>query len=262
MASSIFYKYSIFAKKLETMHVLLIEDDILWQTKIEILLHEIDPTWKVNTVSEANQAIQYLKDTIPDVVISDVLLGNVTAFSLFQNDKYRLIPIVFITISEDDMFYNHSKIFPDAFYLVKPFHRISLKAAIDKTLVNYRRQFNRNAKGIQVRGIHNEKINLKAHEIVYIESEKNYCILKTIKNNYALKISLSKLLEELEPNLIQIHKSYIVNKKFIKRLSMSKKELQTEIGILPIGRKYKESILSYLEEKRNQLDNNLIFIDK
>lgn len=233
------------------MEILLIEDDIFWQTKMEMMIYHIDSTWKIMIVDDLNKAKEYLENSIPDIILADILMGNETVFNLLENEIYKNIPVVFMTASEDEIFYNLSKEFADSIYLVKPFHRISLKSAIEKTMLYQKRRLSRNAKGISVRGIHNEKIDLKVHEIVLVESVKNYCIIKTFKNQYALKISLTKILDDLNPELIQIHKTYLVNKKFITKLSLTKNEVQTEIGTLPIGRKYKNNIIDYLEEKRN-----------
>jgi two-component system response regulator LytT len=234
------------------MDILLIEDDIFWQTKMEKELYNIEPSWKTTSVNNLDKAKEYLSNTIPDIIIADVLIGNETIFNLFDNETYKNIPVVFMTASEDEMLYDHSKEYTDSIYLVKPFHKICLKSAIENTMLIYKRRLSRNAKGISVRGIHNEKIELKVHEIVAVESVKNYCIIKTSKNQYALKVSLSKILEDMKPTLIQIHKTYLVNKEFITKLNLSKQTVQTSIGVLPIGRKYKENILNYMIENRQE----------
>jgi len=168
------------------MQILLIEDDILWQTKIEMLLSEMDPTWSICTADSIDKANLHLESTIPDMIIADILIGSQTIFRLFDNEICIHIPTVFITISEDEIFYNHSKTFPDSHYLIKPFHKLSLQSAVEKTMLNHKRRLSRNAKGITVRGIHNEKIDLKVHEIVYIESKKK--LLYSQNNQNAIRI--------------------------------------------------------------------------
>lgn len=232
------------------MFLLIIEDDIFWYTKLEMMLYEIDASWTITCVENLAKAKLYLEDTIPDIIIADILLGNQTVFSLFENEDYRQIPVIFMTASDDELFYNHSKDILDSFYLIKPFHKLSLKSAIDKTIAQSKRRLSRNAKGLSVRGARNEKIDLKVQDIVSIESEKNYCIIKTVKNQYAMRASLTQLLQELEPELLQIHKTYLVNKKHITKVSITKSEVWTEIGSLPIGRKYKSNVMEYLTENK------------
>ena len=103
-----------------------------------------------------------------------------------------------------------------------------------------------NKHGITVRGIFNEKIFLDVNNIVSVKSEWNYCVIKTPKNQFALKTNLIKLMLALGEQMIRTHRSYIVNTKYIQKINLSKMTIKIENVILPIGRKNKSNVEAYL----------------
>jgi two-component system response regulator LytT len=131
-------------------------------------------------------------------------------------------------------------------YLVKPFHAISVKAAVNKLTQNEKKTTEKKQHNITVRGIYNEKIFLDVDQIVYVKSESNYSIIKTPKNQFALKINLIKLMLALGPHMIRIHRSYIINTTYIQKINLSKMTIKIENAILPIGRSNKSHVEEYL----------------
>jgi DNA-binding LytR/AlgR family response regulator len=232
------------------MIVLIIEDNIIWQAKIKELLYLIDPNYIVHVCNLLEDSLQYLESIIPDLIVCDIMLEEEEVFDIFEHIEYRDIPCIFITVSESEVFYKKSKEIHNSAFLVKPFQMLSLKSAIESVMLNHARKLGRSPRGISVKGIHNEKIMLKLTDIVIVESDLNYCILKTRKNKYAIKSTLKKINEDLGTEIIQIHKKYLVNKNYITKINLSRMEIITEIGIFPVGRKYKPLLLDHLNELR------------
>jgi DNA-binding LytR/AlgR family response regulator len=85
---------------------------------------------------------------------------------------------------------------------------------------------------------------------VSVKSELNYCVIKTPKNQFALKTNLIKLMSELGEQMIRIHRSHIVNTKYIQKINLSKMTIKIENMLLPIGRKNKTNVEAYLKLKR------------
>ncbi|WP_028042734.1 LytR/AlgR family response regulator transcription factor [Candidatus Stoquefichus massiliensis] len=82
-------------------------------------------------------------------------------------------------------------------------------------------------------------IQIKASQIVYIESIGHYLIIHTIHNQYQVREKLKNVLEQLtELSFQQIHKSYVINKKYVKEIGATEVILFKNIS-LPIGRKFK-----------------------
>ena len=78
-------------------------------------------------------------------------------------------------------------------------------------------------------------------EIFYGQSIKDYMMLYTKNGNYIIHMTM-KYLSELLPNnqFLRVHRSYIINKTFIK--SLSKNQVQINDIEIPIGESYKEAL--------------------
>lgn len=87
-----------------------------------------------------------------------------------------------------------------------------------------------------------DKTKIYISNLIYIKSDDHYLRVYTSdgKNNF-VRGKLSKIQEELPPNFIRSHRSYIVNKNFIKKINNSHLILidNTEI---PISRSFKDNI--------------------
>lgn len=225
--------------------ILILEDDPIWQRKLDEILFQFNFS-NLHFCNDLLEVDIFLKKQIPDLIIADILIIENYIFDILSNENYNKIPILFVTASTEIGLYNYTKIFSNASYLVKPFHPISVKAAIDKLISDEKIPIEKKQYGITVRGIYNEKIFLDVNNILSVKSEGNYCVIKTPKNQFALKTNLIKLMAALGDQMIRIHRSYIVNTKYIQKINLGKMSIKIENGILPIGRKNKTNVEVYL----------------
>src|SRR5450432_3074777 len=80
-------------------------------------------------------------------------------------------------------------------------------------------------------------IKLKLHEIIYLKALKDYTGIITGKKKYCVLTPLGNLLKEKAfQTFIRIHRSYAIQKHFIKEISS--KEIKVNDTLLPIGRSY------------------------
>ena len=88
-----------------------------------------------------------------------------------------------------------------------------------------------------------QQIKLQLHEVIYLEALNNYTSIITPNRKYTVLTTLGGLIKE-KPfyNFIRIHRSYAVQKHFIKKVSFG--EVQVENIVLPVGRSYKEALNS------------------
>jgi len=224
--------------------ILIIEDDSIWKSKLDEILFQFN--YSNLHFCSALEVDLFLKKEIPELIIADIKLGENHIFDILKNDNYNKIPILFVTASTNIELYNRTKLFSNSSYLVKPFHPISMKAAIDRLICDNKIPIENKQYGITVRGIYNEKIFLDVNNIVSIKSEWNYCVIKTQKNQFALKTNLIKLMSVLGEQMIRIHRSYVVNTKYIQKINLSKMTIKIENVVLPIGRKNKSNVEAYL----------------
>jgi len=86
-----------------------------------------------------------------------------------------------------------------------------------------------------------QHIKLQLHEIIYLEALKDYTGIITPKKKYSVLTPLGNLLKEKAfRSFIRIHRSYAIQKHFIREISP--KEVMINGILLPIGRSYKETL--------------------
>lgn len=92
------------------------------------------------------------------------------------------------------------------------------------------------------------KTSLKVSEIIYAESLGHNVILHTIDNTYEFRSNFQSLLKKFDHvKFTRIHKSYVIN--INKVLEIRKNDICLEDNIiLPIGRKYKATVLDDYKE--------------
>ncbi len=84
-------------------------------------------------------------------------------------------------------------------------------------------------------------IKLKLYEIIYLEALKDYTGIITQGKKYCVLTPLGNLLKEKAfQTFIRIHRSYAIQKHFIKEISA--REVKVNDMFLPVGRSYKEIV--------------------
>lgn len=228
------------------MRVLLIEDDAIWQLKIRVILEELE--WELlKTIDSVDKIAESISETNPNLIISDIMLDDMPIFPVFKEIPNFKIPIVFITNYPSDSHYQSLKNFSKAVLLIKPFHALTLKSTVDLLPVNKSKK--QPESGVWVRGKHNLKIWIEEGQIWWIHSNGNYCFVQTATTKYAIKGALIHLVGSLSDSFIQIHRAYLVNKKYIQKIELTRSQLFVSKYPLPISRKYKKEVVEYLRTK-------------
>jgi len=89
------------------------------------------------------------------------------------------------------------------------------------------------------------QVKLQLHEIIYLEALNNYTTIVTPGRRYTVLFTLGNLIKEKAFNsFIRIHRSYAVQKHFIKKISAGE-VLVGDIS-LPVGRSYKDVLKGLL----------------
>ncbi len=88
----------------------------------------------------------------------------------------------------------------------------------------------------------NNKSKLYLDEILFIKSDGNYVDFHLVDREVTDRNKLIAVLEELPPNFARTHRSYIVNKNFIRSISSQYIHLSNGNEV-PLSRTYKDSII-------------------
>lgn len=171
-------------------------------------------------------------------------------FSLLRKKLHKII----ITSSNQSHAFDAFEVEADAF-LLKPF-------SISKFALTMEKLFSKNLpdsgsslpqENFFFIKSKNDKFNLikvNKEEIVVIESLQNYISIQTTNKKVIAHLTLTKIKEILkdEEHIIQVHRSFLVSKKYIEEVESTLIKMQGDIKIT-LGENYRNELLSYIKQK-------------
>lgn len=172
----------------------------------------------------------YEEDNSFDVLFLDIEMGKISGVELAKRLRQAGagMQIVFITgymeyIAEGyDVEALH--------YLIKPVTGEKLGGVLDRAVERLKMREN-----TLTLTLADGVVRLSLYEIRYLEVQKNYVTIHA-GEEYSVKRTLNELAEELDESFYRIHRSYIINLKFIKRISRTEVTLK-DGTVLPLSRK-------------------------
>jgi DNA-binding LytR/AlgR family response regulator len=228
----------------------VVEDEIIIADSIRSVLRSMDYAVP-EPCCDYNEAMAMLQKEQPDLVLLDINLGGSEldgiAVAKYIRDNLQM-PLIFLTANSDAGTVARAKaVTPDAF-LVKPFQKDDLYAAIEIAMHNFYsagKAMGRQSKEYMFikEGTHFHK--LRFDEILYLESDHVYVNIFTEQKKYLVRTSLQQYMDELDENVfIRIHRGYIVNKHKVD--SVAPAQLNIGNKVLPISKKYRGRLLLQL----------------
>jgi putative two-component system response regulator len=118
---------------------ILVVDDY---TDIVVSVKQVleDPTgqYRVIGVDSGEKCLQVLQgDQLPDLILLDIMMPGMSGWDVAarikQNDRWRSVPIVFLTAKGDDMSVGIGHLASEE-YIVKPFDIMKLKQCVHRIL--------------------------------------------------------------------------------------------------------------------------------
>ncbi len=233
------------------MHTFLIlEDEKIEANQLKTILEQLDTPKVIFVADNIVQAEKIVAEQDIDIFMLDVNLPDGTglefAEKLRQTDRYKFSWIIFIT-GHDKYAYPAIRRTHCYSFLVKPYKT-------DEVIMNVKDILNKRVATLN----QNEFLRFKSgktnvrvpySEIVYIESLNRKCYIYTIDQKYETsRVSLKSFLDE-NPNdrLIQCHRSFVVNKDYIKKFDKKYRGSVLEMRALdveiPVGTNYVDTIL-------------------
>lgn len=220
----------------------------------------------VGTAYDTNQATDLISAFMPDLVFLDINISEGDAFSFLE----RISPISFeiIFISAQDQHASSAFRWNAVDYLLKPVNLNDIQRAISKLVerLSYKRAKSFNpipTYRIKTPQLPSEKIILKDQyfteftspfDILFIEAKGSYSNVVFLKDNVEKKMLVTRSLSEFEKLLpsffFRVHKSYLINCKYLTNIVRDDRPLVNVNNqySLPIGRRRLQYLKTFLEK--------------
>jgi DNA-binding LytR/AlgR family response regulator len=234
---------------MQTYNCIIIEDEPLAAEVLQDYIRQVPFLKLVDCCSDAFFAMESLKKYDIDLLFLDIHLPKMKGLDLIR--VLRNPPKIIITSAYQEYALQGYE-FNVIDYLLKPIDFNRFLKAVNKIEQNKETKVvARPAAKLAERvylffTVGKKKVKVFLDEILYIESMKEYIRVNTKSKSVLTKFKLSQVEELLsENNFLRIHRSFIVAKDKIEAFSATEVELGGKR--LPIGRSYKELVLSVLE---------------
>lgn len=221
---------------MQHLRIAIVEDEMIIAGDIYDLLQELgyEPCAIASSYEEALELAEKEK---PDLFLLDITIkGNKNGIDVALALKEMKIPFIFISSHGDTYHITAAKETRPYGYLIKPFTKQDLFAAIEMAVSHVAHKPTGTSVFVPV-GKGKQKISLK--EIQYVKANGNYVEIRMEDKRFALR----KNLKEFEAKLplthpfLRVHKSYLVNRKHIVSYNQMELTLKDDTKI-PIGRTY------------------------
>lgn len=232
--------------------VLIVEDEAIIADDIFDNLEELgyEVIEPANTFTEA---IAKIEGNSPDIAILDIqLTGQLSGIDLAKiiNEKYNF-PFIFLSSNTDKITLEEAKNVEPLAYLVKPFSKKELYTSIELALFNYSKRIEKsfNETSLIIREalfIKHDKafVRLNFSDIVYLKSDHVYLeIFMDNNDKYVVRGNLNEYIGKLSDSFLRIHRSYVVNMDYLKKVNPNTVDVGIEI---PIGKAQRGELVSRL----------------
>jgi len=239
---------------MERINVLIVEDTPKESDTLIATLNQYE--FNVVGVARTHQeALQLFFSNKVDIVVIDIFLNGIpegiTFAETLNNVPESSRPFVFLTSSTDRTVFERAKLTKPFSFLLKPFNPLEVIYALEMAIEKFYGQQDVFQSDEEDAVVSSEYFFIKKKEvlkkvglteIVNIEVEERYCTIHTLTDKFVIQISLSKIMDVLDPNrFYRTHRNHIVNADCILEIQPSDHLLlMTNKQLIPIGERYRE----------------------
>lgn len=219
----------------DTFRAIIIDDEELGRRIVKKYLSAFPQFQLAGEASNGFQGMKLIQEHDPDVIFLDIQMPKLTGFELLELIE-KPVSVIFTTAYDQYAVQAFEASAID--YLLKPFSAERFNQAIEKFLLQNRQSQQDQVQKLKAY-VEAEKRTIdrlpvkdgsKIHilplpEIISIEAQDDYILIKTETGKF-LKKQTMKSIESLLPSasFVRIHRSTIVNVRFIKEIELYEKD--------------------------------------
>jgi two-component system, LytTR family, response regulator len=227
------------------MNCLIIDDDEIDRLTVVSFAKRFPNLNIVGVFENAQNALPILEKEAIDILFLDIDMPNLSGLE-FRKKAMKVPVCIYITAHPEHAVESFELETLD--FIVKPikFDRFSQTMVRITEFMEIKQKallFESSIGGdiIYIKEGH-EQTKIKLHDILYLEALKDYTLVVTQQKRHCVLSSIGNLLKEAHFNsFVRIHRSFAVQKQYIKKITTTDVELNNNT-IIPLGRSYKDSL--------------------
>jgi two-component system, LytTR family, response regulator len=221
---------------------IIIEDEPLAVKVLSDYISQVPFLELLGTFKDALLATDYLRHATPDLIFLDIHLPKLKGMAFLKtlsNPPAVIITTAYHQYAVEGFNLNVTD------YLLKPFEFERFLVAVTKVRT-VRTAKPETVAQQEIRdflfiNVQKKKVKILFSDIVYIESQREYIKITTIKSDYLTKMGTQEIEAILPANLFKrVHRSFIIS---IRRIESYTAEMVEVNGVsIPIGKGYRDSM--------------------
>lgn len=218
--------------------IYIVEDDVIAQEVLKDFIAEFGYE-VVGVTGNPQEALSEIELKQPDLVILDINLRSVKLSGIDIASKIN-VPFIYLTANSDKFTLKEAAQTSYVDFVLKPIDAERLKVAISLALQKHSHVEEPKEENLVLKNS-NTLIRTPYRQILFIKSLGNYIEIHEKMGRKLIRKTLKEV-EELLPEdyFIKTHRSYVVNKEYIEKVSASSIVLS---GVkIPVSRSFKEAV--------------------
>ena len=249
------------------INILIAEDEVIVAENLAALLRKHGYT-SIMLAESGEEALEVLEKQAPDLALLDIQLsGTMDGIQLAEKiNQNKAIPLIYLTALSDDSVIERAKHTHPSAYMLKPFDERELLIAIELAIANFSsKEQGETTPKVTADAAEENRTEEKEHyllkdrifikkqdcfekialaDILYIQADRSYINIVTTKQSHCISVNLHSFEQQIKyPELIRIHRSYIVNINHIDSFEHSRLFIRKQE--IPIGRSYRETLAKH-----------------
>ena len=230
---------------MKTLNCIIVDDDEIDRLTVLSYAKRFPHLNVVGVFDDAENAQPLLESETIDVLFLDIDMPTLSGFE-FRKKAMNVPVCIYITAHPEHAVESFELEALD--FIVKPLKMDRFAQTIQRIEtfmeIKFKAQLFDSSLGgdaIYIKEGH-EQTKVKLHDILYLEALKDYTLLITSQRRHCVLSSIGTLLKETHfQSFVRIHRSFAVQKQFVKKINSYEIELENNITI-PIGRSYKDNL--------------------
>ncbi|MGB0175996.1 MAG: LytR/AlgR family response regulator transcription factor [Owenweeksia sp.] len=223
------------------MDCIIIEDQAPAQRVLKKYIADMGALKLKGTFSNAIDAMEFLKTERADLIFLDIHLPKISGMDFLKTLRGDAPAVILTTAFSDYAVESYELEVTD--YLVKPFSFERFVQAVSRVRKNTVADDTATAdKDFFIKSGY-EYIRINGKEVLFICSDMDYTELHLAGRKYLSPETLQYWEQKMNDLFVRVHKSYLVNISFIKKVAGNQIYLSENVTV-PLGRAYKDGFLS------------------
>jgi len=244
------------------VRILVVEDNGAFSQLLKLLLGKLGMQ-NVQTAANFDDGLKLYQEYSPELCFIDIDLGKGQKNGIALVEKIREenedLPVIYLTAYHTLENYERCRHTRPSSFMDKEMSYLKLQIAIEMALMNKpdtkRAALPQQVAPIAVPYLNNKQFffkigdvykNIPFEEIAFFYASEKMTYARVEKRNLPTNVQLKTLEEELHPNFLRIHKTYLVNINLIESINPKEGKVEIQGEQLPIGYAYRKTFMEQL----------------